>query len=214
MERIDLGKKERTASHSAVNLYLTDIELLIKRAEGLGLTVSISDKEIKYSSLQEFIQENGKRAKFILVTLVDPQSKLHELKLQLDSKGWTIRWMPSEKLSDISDYINELLLSRKQWYSKADEDIAFLIGTVMNASAFLFIETSKLIGIFLGMSGLLFMVLGLATLIKRKTNGFLYLQRRAEIESWWVRHGEKIIYGGLGAGLATVAKEFVTYLMK
>ncbi|OIQ96978.1 hypothetical protein GALL_210450 [mine drainage metagenome] len=193
-----------------LRLYRPDIEEIIHIAEGGELIVKLSDDSYDFESLDDLIENRGKRIKKLNINLVPKDSAYEYVTIDVDTDGITITATKNEKLALIWHEIKEVIGNKQPWYARFMRPFSWGAGGILllvlaPKREQIQVGSEWTLHLWVGLMLLCFLMYGLSGLYLFKSKG-IYLQREHEIEGFWGRYGEKIVLLVIGTVLGVAGK--------
>jgi hypothetical protein len=201
---------------SPVKLYLDDIEEIINKIQFVCSKVKIANKDYEFDSIEEFINNSGKKIKELSIDGRSPNISIDikKFKINLFTTGET------EAVIGLWYNLKEFLKSKSAWYSR------FLNAWVWGLTlwSFLFIskiilditisypEVYKVVNVFSIVILAILLLFFLLSLLKHWNGSTIHLERRHKASNFWERNRDNIITGLIGAIIGatiTLAGQFL-----
>lgn len=193
-----------------IPLYLSDLEEIVRIGQSRELRVQISDDKYDYESLDDLKENRGNRIQKLTLTLAPENSAYTSITVEIDSDGVLLRSSKDDKLVLVWHEIRDTIEKQAPWYARFMKPLSWAYGALL----FLWLSPKKeqiqeglewIASLWIGFASFMFLLSLLAVLYLNRSRG-VYLQREHEVQGFWDRYGEKLVFLILGTVLGVIGK--------
>lgn len=193
-----------------IPLFRSDLEEIFAIAETRNFDIQISDDRYEYEDLDDLKANRGDRVKNITITLRRENKIPLYMQIEVESDGVKLYSTKNDEMIAAWHEIKEIIDNRVPWYAAIMRPIYWLWGTAIVLWIFPNEKISEEnmdwpVVIWL-VSILLLSAMSLSSFLYFRKNRGVYLQRQHEVQGFWSRYGERILFLVLGTLLGIFGK--------
>ena len=193
-----------------IPLYLSDLEEIVRIAQSRELEVKISDDKYEYESLDDLKENRGSRIRKLTLTLAPANSAYTSVTVEIDNDGVILRSPKDDKLVPVWHEIKDAIERQAPWYARFMKPLSWVYGALV-----MYLIPPKqepvresfewFLNAWFSVAGLMLLFSLLSLLYLNRSRG-VYLQREHEVEGFWDRYGEKLVFVVIGTVLGVIGK--------
>lgn len=193
-----------------IPLYRSDLEEIVRIGHGRELRVRIADDQYDYENLDDLKENKGNRIKKLTLTLAPENFAYPSITIEVDNDGVLLRSSKDDKLVPVWHEIKDAIEKQLPWYARYMRPLSWAYGALI----FLLLSPKKeqiregmewIASAWIGVGSFMFLLSLLSVLYLKRSRG-VYLQREHEVQGFWDRYGEKLVFLILGTVLGVVGK--------
>lgn len=215
---VNAMKKKKTSSFldslryrfPPIPFYRSDLEEIVRIAETRELQVRISDDKYEYESLDDLKENRGNRIKKLTLTLTPQNSTYTSITIEIDNDGVLLRSSKDDKLVSVWHEIKDAIEKQAPWYARFMKPLSWSYGALI----FIWLSPKKeqiregfewVVIIWISVASFMILLSFLSVLYLNRSRG-IYLQREHEVQGFWDRYGEKLVFLVLGTIIGVIGK--------
>ena len=193
-----------------IPLYLSDLEEIVRIAQSRELVVKISDDKYEYEGLDDLKENRGSRIRRLTLSLALENSAYTSLTVEIDNDGVILRSPKDDKLVPVWHEIKDAIERQAPWYARFMKPLSWVYGALV-----MYLIPPKqepiregfewVLHAWFSVAGVMLLLSLLSVLYLNRSRG-VYLQREHEVQGFWERYGEKLVFVVLGTVLGVIGK--------